>query len=207
MCEIHPEGSTLAPRPDIVLIKANVNKEWMRRLSEAGVKKFNRSRERAFQLAAEHKKQARSLGRSAFAIRKRREGSSASPEAADSGTPVFGDNGLQSVRVDTILLTELASAGFRLSNIYMLARDWKPPVRLVLEMTAVTGKPALTVSGSLGELLEELLSTCFGQVDVWANPRNHEEVVHTVNCGKRGDSMEPQWLRFAGGDWGVVENV
>ena len=223
-CPTHPDGQPPAPRPDVVLLKINVGKlpdhrgqggERVKRLQAAGVKVADRSPERAIKLAGEHLAQAERLGRDAYRIRKEREGISASgmvgtirdtegketflPEAIDSGTPVFGKLGRQEVDLRG-LLTELRTAGFRVIGTHMLARNWKPPVRWVIEFSRAGDE----ISSFPWSVFRELTARPFGQVDVWANPRDRRgEVVHTVNCGERREADTPfkGALRFANGDW------
>lgn len=200
-CAVHPE-SPKAPRPDVVLVKINLNNRWDDAFGRAGIPKLDRSPERAAKLAVEHRERAERLGRDAFAIREAREGQRPSdPEAADSGCPVFGKNGIQSVDIRG-LVTELRTVGFRITGFHRLARNWKPPVRLVMQFT-MTGEP---LNQFPWDLFRELTVICFGQVDVWANDRDSRgQVVHTVNCGKRTDGERPTYtLRYDGGDWEVV---
>lgn len=196
-CAAHPDGQPPAPRPDVVLVKVNLNDKWIERFAKAGFRVLNRLPDRAEDLAAIHEEQAKRLGRDPFVIRERREGHADDPESADSGCPVFGKDGLQSVGIG--LMEELEQAGFRLSGFpHILARDWKPPKRLVLQFTRAGEEVAFPWL-----LFRQLINTCFGQVDVWANGRDGRGlVVHTVNCGKRDDKASPFFrLEYAGGDW------
>ncbi|MEK9148359.1 MAG: hypothetical protein AAB650_02880 [Patescibacteria group bacterium] len=196
-CADHDELSPLAPRPDVVLLKVNLNDRWDAAFGKVGIPKLDRSPRRAVQLAAEHRERAEQLGRDPFAIREAREGLTSDPESADSGCPVFGKGGLQSVDIRG-LVTELRAAGFRLTGFHRLARLWKPPVRLVMQFT----KTGESLNQFPWDLFRQFTATCFGQVDVWANDRdNRGLVVHTVNCGKRDEQAKPVTLRFDGGDW------
>lgn len=200
-CGVHDESSPRAPRPDVVLLKVNVNERWDQRFRAAGIQKLERSPERAAKLAVEHEAQAKRLGRAAYVIRERREGQRPDePEAADSGCPVFGRAGLQSVDIRG-LISEMKLAGYQLTGPHLLVRDWKPPVRLVLQFERSGAAMAFP-----WDLFRGLANTCFGQVDVWANPRDRRgEVVHTVNCGRRDDKVNPVYtLRFADGDWEAI---
>lgn len=223
-CATHPQGQPPAPRPDVVLLKINVGKlpdhrgqggDRVKRLRAAGVQVVERSPERAVKLAQEHLDQAQRLGRDALRIREEREGIAATgtvgtvrdhagkesflPEAIDSGTPVFGRLGIQEVNLRG-LMTELKAAGFNITGMHMLARNWKPPVRWVIEF----GRGGKDLTTFPHALFHEFTANAFGQVDVWANPRDKRgEVVHTVNCGERREANAPAKgaLRFADGDW------
>ena len=205
-CSQHPNGQPPAPRPDVILVKINLGKlsnPWNQEFDRHGVKMFERSQERALQLSEKHGEQAERLGRDPLAIRRRTEGEEnlTYPEAKDSGSPVFGVDGLTFVNVAEVI-SDLQVAGFRLTNAYRLARDWKPPVRLVLEFS--NGEKA-GVKEFPWDVLKRLTSETYGKVDVWANPRDDRGlVVHTVNCGQReGQARSDYRLVYAGGDWGV----
>ncbi len=195
----HRDGSApAAPQPDVVLVKVNLSGGWDPRFAAAGIPLFGRSPERSWALAAQHRAQAEQLGRNPFAIRDEGE-----PESADSGCPVFGKAGAQLVAIKEVV-PDLFLAGFRLvGKPHRLARQNKPPVRLVLEFA----KDGDLFPKFPWALYQELITTCFGQVDVWANPRDQRgEVVHTVNCGRRDDKGTPSHqIRFADGDWDAVK--
>jgi len=200
-CTAHYINTSVAPRPDVVLVKVNLNKRWNGLFEEAGIAAFERSRERAVQLGQAHQARAEGLRRDAFVIRERREGQRPDePEAADSGCPVFGKAGLQFVSIRDVL-PELQRAGYLITGVSRLSRDWKPPIRLVLEFSKGMDKPALENFPT--GLYQSLVATCFGQVDVWANDRDKRGlVVHTVNCGQRDDQGAALLhLEYAGGDW------
>ena len=209
-CPNHPEDAPKAPRPDVVLVKVNVNKTWEACLRKANVALVKRDFERAQQLGAEHAERARKLGRDAFVIRERqnREGhkNEETPESADSGSPVFGPTGLQDGVQGTSVAKlgfQLRDSGFRLVNAHLLMRYHKPPTRLVMTWERTPGKDIYFP----WQLFQQLTNTTFERVDVWANDRDsHANVVHTVNCGKRDDSAIPAYrLVFAGGEWEVTE--
>lgn len=224
-CSSHPDGQPSAPRPDVILLKINVGKlpdrqgqggDRVKRLQATGVKVVDRSPERAVQLAKEHLAQAERLGRDAYRVREEREGISPTgtvekvrdaegkevflPEAIDSGSPVFGRLGRQEVDLRG-LVTELKAAGFHVTGTHVLARNWKPPARWVIEFS----REAAGLDSFPHALFREFTACVFGQVDVWANPRDKRgEVVHTVNCGERREAGAPYKgaLRFSDGDWG-----
>ena len=199
-CPVHPDGIPPAPRPDVALIKINLNRRWREQFTKAGVPQLERSPARASELAEENVAQATKLDRHPFVIR----GEIDSPESADSGSPVFGKSGLQNVSLRS-LVSELQRKGFALTGVpHLLSRNWKPPVRLVLEFSK--GTPAKDFPW---HLFRELINTCFGQVDVWANPTNrHGLVPHSVNCGKRNNGAKPiHVLHYANGDWFAAKST
>jgi hypothetical protein len=203
-CSVHHTTSVWAhaPQADVILVKVNVNEKWEVRLRSAGIATQLRSFDRAQQLEAQHVARATSLGRNAYAARDERDHGD-TPEAADSGCPVFGKTGLAELAISAEgLRKELFAAGYVLTGAHMLKRYHKPPVRLVMEFSKPQAKPAL--ANFPWTAIQQLLATTFNQVDVWANDRDPRtgNVVHTVNCGKRADGIVPQYrLHFADGDW------
>lgn len=210
-CPDHGDDAMPAPRPDVVLVKINLNKVWDERFAQEGIPTLQRSWDRAQQLGADHQERAEKLDRDAFHIRERqasqglREDADV-PEIADSGCPVFGPDGLKDgVQGSSIAKIgfQLRDSGYRLVHAHRLMRDWKPPIRLVMVWEKTDGRDVLFPWRLLGELTD----TTFKQVDVWANDRDKNgRVVHTVNCGKREDGTTPAAyaLGFAKGDWATV---
>lgn len=202
-CVIHPDGEPTAPEADVILVKMNLNGKWGLRWKSAGVRTTERSGQRAATLAKQRKAQAEQFNRSPLAVRRQSGSDISVPEAMDSGTPIFGPDGLAGVDI-TGLAEELHGMGnFLLADVHILKRPWKAPDRLVLEFNKIG--PAL--QNFPWRIYHELIATCFGKVHVWANPRNvHGNVAHTVNCGERNDGGRPQYrLRYKEGDWGVSE--
>lgn len=203
-CDLHQgTGWASAPAPTTVLVKVNVNPTWWELLHRAGVRTFVRTFARAEQLEQKHVAEATSLGRNAYASRDQRDHKQ-TPESAASGCPVFGKPGLADAAMDIRgLVRELFAAGFVLSAAHLLERNHKPPVRLVMEFSKPSQKPAMV--NFPWKAFQQLVATSFGQIDVWANLKQADgNVVHTVNCGKREDTAKPQnALHFAGGDWSV----
>lgn len=205
-CSNHskPEFWSKAPTPDTVLVKVNINKRWLPLFQEA-VPRLQRTYAQAQKLEQERVARAKALGRDAYTVRDERD-AKATPESADSGCPVFGKSGLAELQVNIGgLARELEKAGYELTFANLLHRDWKPPVRLVLEFSKKGTKAPL--EDFPWRDFEALIATTFDQVDVWANdadPNKEGRVVHTVNCGKRNDEAQPKLnLRFANGDWAV----
>jgi len=193
-----------APRPTTLLLKINVNDKWERKFVAAGIQIETRSFERAEQLEQQRVDVAGKLGRSAYAIRADSGRGYNLPEDADTGCPVFGKGGLADLNVSLQGLGEELEKGFTLTKATLLKRFHKPPNRLVLEFSVTGTKPP--VNRFPFDLLRELITTTFNQVDVWANERKPDgRVVHTINCGKRDDSAKPQYrLSFANGDWDAI---
>lgn len=203
-CPVHNGLGQLAPRPDVVLVKVNLNHENNILFVNAGIPRRERSEERRKQLGEQHRQRAGKLGRDSLVIRERREGKEnvGYPEAHDSGCAVFGSDGLYSGVDIRGLADQLLATGFCLTNAYRLDRDLKPPIRLVMEFRRQDRIPD-SQHAFPWLLLQQLVDTCFGQVDVWANDRDARgQVVHTVNCGKRDDCATTKFrLLFANGDW------
>jgi len=209
-CPVHGEDAPMAPRPDVVLVKVNLSKLWGTLFKEAGVRIVDRTPERAKVLQEEHEKRAQQLGRSAYHIREgqKRQGLREDmniPEAADSGCPVFGSDGLhEGIDGNSIhkVTFSLRDSGFRLVDAHRLQRNWKPPTRLVLVYERSSGRDVRFP----WQLFQKVTSTTFLQVDVWANDRDRRgNVVHTVNCGKRDDTQKALLtLQYQRGDWGVT---
>lgn len=196
-CFNHLDGLPPAPRPDVVLLKVNLNNVWNPRFGSVSL--VERSPERAAELGEDHRRRAETLGRNSLVIRQQRDGKTNNPEAHDSGCPVFTKVGIQLVDIRGVI-PELLEAGFRLENAHRLTRNWKPPVRLVL----IFSKVAPQSVEFPWDLFKELVDTSFGQVDVWANdPDGRGNVVHTVNCGQRDQKETSLVLCFAAGDWEV----
>lgn len=198
-CPVHGADDAPAPRPDAILVKINLNPKWDEIIAKTGVREQWRDNARREELGRQHEERAKMLGRDAFIVRRKTNSIDGVPEDADSGTPVFGANGLQLVDVRS-LPRQLMSVGYRLVDAHCLKRPEKRPTRLVL----VFAREGTPTDVSWLEVTQ-LLYTCFGQVHVWANDRDKRgRVVHTVNCGQRQDRLHSTYhLLFKNGDWGV----
>ena len=200
-CDVHTNPALWppAPRPTVVLIKVNCNQKWEMRFESAGVQRKTRSIQRSIELGQKHVAQAHDLGRDPYAVRRPGQSDDWAPESADSGTPVFGKDGLLGGTDIRRTFEDLEKAGYVLTNAHLLERSHKPPMRLVMELTLGATKPIEFPWG----LFDQLVGTNFGKIDVWANPmENDGKVTHTVNCGQRDTQMKRYHLRFVGGDWG-----
>ncbi len=203
-CAFHtkPECWKSAPRPDVVLVKVNVNDKWKTLFSY--LKTQERSYERAEQLEQDRVERAEVLGRNAYAARPDERIKENVPENADTGSQVFGKLGLADLQVSIQgVVEELKRSGYILTDAHLLERNHKPPVRLVMEFSKAGSKPEF--KNFRWGIFHDLISTTFNQVDVWANdrdPKKGDKVVHTVNCGKRADGVPVKhWLHYANGDW------
>jgi len=206
-CDSHRNGGVWAkaPQPNVVLFKVNVNDRWEAAFRAAGVRVVVRSWERAEQLGQRRAETAQHLGRNSVAIRDGVGRNSGVPEDNDTGCPVFGPGGLKDLSVSVEGLDrEMSAAGFVITDVHLLKRPHKPPVRLVVEYSPVGTKPP--AQNFPGKLFARLIATTFNQVDVWANERKADGTVpHTVNCGKRDDAAKPQHtLVFKDGEWDAI---
>ena len=181
-----------APSPDTILIKFNINPKWAQEFELAGVP---RRRPYEVELEEKHIVQALKIDRDPYRFR----------DIADSGVPVFGDQGVSNVSI-LGLIGELQKNGYQLKGVHIRTRKQKkfdvlvvPFIRGESEGNSVILKKAL-------ELLQEFLRlSCWGFVHVWANPPEKGKVVHTINLGHREPQKSPQWsLCFNHGLWALM---
>ena len=161
-CSAHASKFTvLAPRPDVVLLKINLNKKNDALFAGAGIPRHERSDERREQLGGQHRERAEALGRDSLVIRERREGKENVdyPEAHDSGCAIFGSDGLHNIDIRG-LADQLLAAGFCLTNSFRLDREQKPPIRLVMEFRRCDRVPDSQYAFPWS-LLQLLTDTCF----------------------------------------------
>ena len=194
-----PEEAVEALEPDTVLVKGNLNPNWVKRFLQAGTYRSERSpmRERA-----QDKKglaQAEELGRSPFAYRGK----------PDSGTAVLGKNGANNVSIAGIL-DELEER-YGAPAIHILQKTKGPRSR----RTAVKNTLVLSFNRDSDEepASEEILqlarkffgANSWGFTHIWANPYSDEgEILHTVNLGRRQPDQEPEGeVQFAEGLWKI----
>ena len=212
-CDVHSRllkinKCQIAPRPDAILFKVNVNEKWEAAFRAVGLLISERTFERAQELELDRIDEAEAMGRNAYAIRESSGRNQGTPESADTGCPVFGKLGLANMNVSVRgVILEIERAGYILTGAHLLKRKHKPPVRLVMEFSRKGAKPHFQNFPWI--TFWHLLQTTFNQVDVWANDRKpkSKRVVHTVNCGMRDDKAVPKFrLFYAGGDWRVEEN-
>lgn len=193
-CSQHPD-TPQAPNPDGVSIKLQIPRQRSQILEEAGIPRFQMDF-----VAREEKEiaQAKSEGREAYRYR----------DVADSGTAVFGKQGLVSVRLGAStsptlgsiqLLEELRE--FSISNVDLMARrdGEMDHLRILLEH----GEASFRLGHRAQEELRKLLTSTWQYCHVWANPPRNGKIVHTVNLLNRSDDPSKTTLLFRGGLWGT----
>jgi hypothetical protein len=182
----------LAPSPNTILVKFNINPSWTQQFEKAGV-----PRKRPFEVELEEKHiaQARKLDRRAYEYR----------DIADSGVPVFGPQGSSEVSI-LGLLEELQREGYQPQGVHIRTRAQKKFDVLVIPFVRGSESNSTLPKRAL-ELLQEFLRlSCWGFVHVWANPPDGQgKVVHTINLGHREPEKSPQWtLCFNHGLWNLT---
>lgn len=195
MCGFHQkEGAKVALRPDTVLVKFNINPSWNQKFQEAGIP---RSAPSEWALEEKHISQAKQVDRDPYRFR----------EIADSGVPVFGDEGVADVSI-LKLIEELQEAGYLPQGVHIRTRKEKKFDVLVIPF--VRGNPGNgTLPKTAIELLREFLRlSCWGFAHVWANPPAAGKIVHTINLGHREPEKPPKWnLCFNQGLWALMPAI
>lgn len=199
LCVIHQKkadrkGSvSMAPPPDRILMRFNINPYWRRRVEAVGVKrKLTNWRG----IEEKHVAHAERFRRNPYRFR----------EVADSGVPVFGPKeGISHVSL-LELREELAEKGFLIQDMHLQPhRDRKMDI---LVITLSCQKPGMTPfpSGTLS-IFQEFLNSSYRFVYVWVNPPDEDgKVVHTINVSPREPEQTPlRQLHFNNGLWAVVE--
>lgn len=190
-CSFHKgrKDVEIAPRPDTVLYKFNLNESWSKKLLALGVPEKHPDFE-----AKEHKhiQHAQQYDRDAFRYRK---------DVADSGVPVFGKDGLRNVSMYEVL-KELAAV-YEVVDIHIRPRRDGNRWMNVLVVSFSHGEKFISSDNAFQELLSFLSSSCWGYVHVWANPPQEDgRVIHTVNSSHREERKQPDLvLRLADGLW------
>lgn len=181
-----------APAPTHILLKLVINERRAKAFANTGVStvqpNWGERREQHQVEAYVHGMDAKAYATETY-------------KGVDSGTAVFGRQGLSDVCVEE-LWAELHSLGFVLQDIH-LERNRKGNDILVIALAK--GAENKFPSLSVGPLVKDLLAFDWGFVHVWANPvRPDASVVHTVNCAgmkSPGDRHTP--LEFSKGLWGI----
>ena len=198
MCETHQklkakgEEVKLAPSPDTILVKFNINPSWTQRFEEAGIPRGFPSE---VTLEEKHIAQAQQANRDPYRFR----------ETADSGVPVFGPQGVSEVSIFQ-LLEELREKGYQPQGVHIRTRREKKFDVLVIPFAhGISEKNSTFLPEKALELLREFLKlSCWGFVHVWANPPEKGKIVHTVNLSHREPYKSPQWnLYFNHGLWAI----
>lgn len=187
---VNMQGVQLAVWPNRILLKANINERQADKFLGLGVSEIKQD-EQAKEV--KHVAQAEEHGREAHRYR----------QVADSGVPVFGKNGAQSVSVE-MALQELLVA-YKFINVHLRARrDQNRWMRVLVVVLARDGER--TVGDALLNALREFYCvSSWGFVHVWANPPQEDgQVVHTVNCSHKEEvATAKSNLRLADGLWAV----
>ncbi len=195
MCGTHQklkakgEEVKVAPPPDTILVKFNINPGWAQKFEEAGIPRGFPSE---VVLEEKHITQAQQINRHPYRFR----------DKADSGVPVFGSQGVSEVSIFK-LLGELQERGYNPQGVHIRTRREKKFDVLVIPFTLGLEQDSAFLPTRAGKLLEEFLETsCWGFVHIWANPPEAGKVFHTVNLGHREPQKPPQWdLCFNHGLW------
>ncbi len=200
-CGQHKERATIAPPPDIIMIKPKVNPGWFGLLADT-IRLL--PGERRASNILRHIEQAEALGRDAFALRKGIE---------DSGSPVFRGIAGQCISIAD-LFQELTEAGYVLTDIH--AKPAKNQPMLVLTIVLSRGIDPAKLDPDLLKLSKSeiakavmgiILSSVWKYVHVWANPPDREgRIPHTVNLAHRHPAGTPaKNLRFSNGLWELTD--
>ena len=195
------EGRKASPSPDVVLLWFGLNKANSASFEEFLAAKIH-TRRQMREIAKRHVVQAEALGRNPNAVRK---------GVIDSGSPVFGADGVKGHRVwagNTI--DTLGAAGYFLSNAKVVKSQGPhgENSRLLLELRMEGDGFEGTARDFLGDTFADFADCTFGQVRVWANPPNERgDIVHTLNFGARQLGLLPDCaIAFDGtNDWNLAE--
>jgi len=182
-------------QPDTVLYKFNLNETWRKKMVALGVPVKEPNFQQKEQKHVEHAEQH---GREAFRFRK---------DVADSGVPVFGPKGVQSVSLYEVL-QELLEI-YEVVDVHIRPRRDGNRFMSVLVVSFSHGEKACSNTKAFQELLDFLSSSCWGYTHVWANPPQEDgRVVNTINSSHREEGKKAtNVLRFDEGRWSVDEKV
>ena len=202
MCQPHQKKRAkgkqieLAPSPDTILVKFNINPNWTQRFEEAGVP---RKIPTEVFLEEKHIAQARHVARDPYRFR----------GTADSGTPVFGDQGASNVSIIR-LIGELQENGYEPQGVHIRTRTNKKFDVLVIPFSReISEGNSISLPNKALDLLKEFLRlSCWGYVHIWANPPDEAgKIVHTVNLSHREPDKKPdEHLCFNHGLWALTPN-
>ena len=180
----------IAPVPTTIIFSFRLNARRAEELERAGIERRKITREQEEEREARHIAQAKQHGRRPYAFR----------EKADSGTPIFGKDGVRDVGINPTI-SEIQKAGYSLTQIFLEVKE--EPMKRLLVYFEKGGKP-YEGSSSLWRALFFVLSVGWGYCHVWANPPQEGKIVHTVNLAHWRE--EPKLhLLFLEGKWGLKE--
>ncbi len=203
-CPLHQhmldEGEIVrnSSQPDVVLFKCKIHPGWVRRLEELGVP-FTVPDFAAKEAA--HVEHAKQHGRDAYAIRK---------DVADSGTPVFGKNGLMDVATFGTFRQLLGTYNIVSVHIQPSHPKAKNQAMKVLVLRFSWGEEVDSNTSAYQEILRFVAVGNWEHCHVWENPPNfHGEIIHTVNMAHRPEGQKPrltrQELHFSEDGWSTKE--
>jgi len=199
MCESHQKLKAqgkevrLAPSPDTILVKFNINPNWAQKFEQAGIPR--RFPDEVL-LEEKHIAQAREVDRDPYRFR----------DIADSGVPIFGEEGISDVSIFE-LIQELQENGYEPAGVHIRTRRQKKFDVLVIPFVHGESEGNSVIPKKALELLQEFLRlSCWGFAHVWANPPDVQgKVVHTINLGHREPEKLPRWaLCFNHGLWALT---
>ena len=197
----HQEGvATPSGTPDTVLAYFKLNEKWADRFDHF-LTTYTRTTRRQRQINQKHAEEAIAMGRNP----KIRE------KIVDSGSPVFGEMGVQNHNVWTgNVLEDLFAAGYHLSKAEVCNKNLATggvESRLLLEFRMddqenTLSEPAMRF---FVDAFGKYADAPFRQTLVWANPPKPDtgELVHTLNFRGRNIDQKPDViLHFDGSnDW------
>lgn len=197
-CSLHEEKAkegkvTVAPPPDVILFKFRVNPNWYERLLRSGIELRRISPQGKREM--KHIMHAKKYRRAPYRFR----------GMADSGTPVFGKEGLPNVGLSQVW-SEILSSGYGVKEIFLSPRAGEPMATLTVVLQQKGGFFGPRINRR--ELYRFMFATSFGFAHVWANPpQENGLIVHTVNLVQRIPQKEPSvFLTFNKGLWGMKIN-
>lgn len=193
---------------EIIMVKFAISRGETANLIEAGVRRVQVDHK---QQEEQHRAVAQRLGQDPFAARPGKK-------IADSGTQVFGSNGLKDVLVSEVL-SDLKKAGYRLVDTHITDnRKGQDFAVLLFADKAVILKRRNGISSAAEQQINNLLEATWPYCHVWANPPATDGylienlaglveigdglTVHTVNCVGRANATSPLTnLRFQSKQW------
>jgi hypothetical protein len=183
-----------APKPHTILLKANIRlTTWAGQFELAGVRWEDYNVDEKEKKHVEH---AEAVGRQAYAVRK---------DVADSGTQVFGKDGLHNVSMST-LIRELVLIYQKVDIHLRRRRDGDPQMGVLVVSFSNEGE-ATNNAAALALFLKFMDQSAWEHAHIWANPPqlDDKKIVHTVNLAHRLESREAHIsLGFADGLWATT---
>ena len=194
LCRIHSqkEKLELASPPDVVLVRFKVNPRWYERLLRAGIELRRPGLQGRKEI--KHIEHAKLHGRAPYRYRGR----------ADSGTPVFGEKGVNYVGW-TEAWSEMLNQGYGVKEVFLYPREER-----MATLTIVLQRKGTFVTSGLRrrELYRFMFGAVYRYLHVWANPPTDTgEIIHTLNFAQRIPHEKPKViLSFNKGLWAIKIN-